>query len=134
MEYKTGSSTKHRVLVHLVWCPKYRRRILRGKIARRINELFTQCCEMNDWEIHELGIQHDHIHMLIQINPRESIAKVVNLIKGGSSRVIRQEFLELEEFLWGDSLWCDGYFVETIGSKNESVIKKYIRSHNKSST
>ena len=132
VEYKTGSSTKHRILVHLVWCPKYRRRVLRGKIARRINELFTQCCEVNDWQIHELGIQHDHVHMLIQINPRESIAKAVNIIKGGSSRAIRKEFPELEEFLWGDSLWCDGYFAESIGSKNETVIRKYIKQHNKS--
>ena len=87
---------------------------------------------MNDWTIHELSIEKDHIHMLIQINPRESIAKVVNLLKGGSSRVIRLEHPELEEFLWGDSFWCDGYFAESVGSKNERVIREYIQNQNKS--
>ena len=77
------------MMTHLVWCPKYRRRVLRGEIARRLKELFVQCCEMNDWEIHELNIQKDHVHMLLQTAPREAIVHVVQLLKGGSSRVIR---------------------------------------------
>jgi putative transposase len=127
MEYKTGASTKHRILLHLVWLPKYRRRILRGKIAIRLKQLFKQCCEMNDWRIHELAIEKNHVHMLIQINSKESIAYVVQLLKSGSSKVIRVEFPEIEEFLWGDSFWADGYFAESIGVKNESTIKKYIK-------
>lgn len=87
---------------------------------------------MNNWEIHELGIDNDHIHILIQINPKESVSKVVNLLKGGSSKVIREEHPELEEFLWGDSFWCDGYFAESVGTKNESLLKKYINNHKKS--
>jgi len=70
--------------------------------------------------------------MLIQINLRQSVAKVVNLLKGGSSRVIRTEYPEIEEFLWGDSFWGDGYFVESIGNKNETVMRQYIRDQNKS--
>jgi len=132
MEYKSGSSSKHRILIHLVFCPKYRRRVLIGKIAIRIKELFKQCCQINDWKLHELMIQRDHIHMLIQINPRQSVAKVVNLIKGGSSRIIRLEYPEIEEFLWGESFWGDGYFAESIGNKNETVMRQYIRDQNKS--
>jgi len=56
----------------------------------------------------------------------------VNLLKGGSSRVIRTEYPEIEEFLWGDSFWGDGYFVESIGNKNETVMRQYIRDQNKS--
>jgi putative transposase len=70
--------------------------------------------------------------MLIQINTKETVSKVVNLLKGGSSKVIREEFPELEEFLWGDSFWCDGYFAESVGTKNESLVKKYINKHRKS--
>jgi REP element-mobilizing transposase RayT len=55
---------------------------------------------MNEWELHELNIQKDHVHMLIQINPRESLAKVVQILKGGTSFIIRKEYPELEEFLW----------------------------------
>lgn len=128
--YKTGVSTKHRILVHLVWCPKYRRRVLVGEVAKRLYALFKQACEMNDWQIHELNIKKDHVHMLLQINPRESIASVVHLIKGGSSRAIRQEYPELEEFLWGDSFWCDGYFAESVGKKSEKIIKEYIINQN----
>jgi putative transposase len=65
--------------------------------------------------------------MIIQIKPSDSIAEVVQILKGGTSRVIRKEYPELEEFLWGDSLWADGYFAETIGQIDEEVIKRYIR-------
>jgi putative transposase len=67
------------------------------------------------------------VHIMIQIKPSESIAEVVQILKGGTSRVIRKEYPELEEFLWGDSFWADGYFAETVGKVDEQVIKKYIR-------
>ena len=82
---------------------------------------------MNDWHIHEIAVEKDHIHMLLQINPKDSIARVVNILKGGTSRVIRAEHPELQEFLWGDSLWADGYFAETVGTTNEATIRKYIQ-------
>ena len=74
-----------------------------------------------------MSIQEDHIHMIIQTQPSESIAEVVQILKGGTSRAIRKEFPELEEFLWGDSFWADGYFAETIGTVGEEVVRKYIR-------
>ena len=74
-----------------------------------------------------MSVQEDHVHILIQIWPRESIADVVKMIKGGTSKVIRTEFPELEEFLWGDSFWSDGYFAETVGNVDEQVVAKYIR-------
>jgi len=82
---------------------------------------------MNRWWISELSIQEDHIHLIIQTNPRDSVADVIQRLKGGTSQVIRKEFPELEEFLWGDSLWADGYFVETVGNVDEEVVKRYIR-------
>ena len=64
---------------------------------------------------------------LIQIKAKENIAKVVSQLKGGSSKILRKEFPELEEFLWGDSFWSDGYFAETIGKIDFSQMKQYIR-------
>ena len=125
--YWTGSSTKHRLRYHVVWLPKYRKRILQGSLVKRLTELFYQACEVNHWYIHELKIMTDHIHVLIQINPTESLSKVVQILKGGTSKKIREEYRELEEFLWGDSLWCDGYFAETIGHLDENTIRKYIQ-------
>ena len=75
----------------------------------------------------EMSVQEDHVHILVQISPRESVAEVVKILKGGTSKVIRSEFPELEEFLWGDSLWSDGYFAETVGRVDEEVIQKYIK-------
>lgn len=124
--YWTGASTKHKLRYHLVWLPKYRKRILRGSLVGRLTELFYQACEINHWYIHELKIMTDHIHMLIQIRPKESLSTVVQILKGGSSRKIRDEYPELEEFLWGDSFWCDGYFAETVGHMDEESLRKYI--------
>src|SRR3989344_6098044 len=125
--YWTGAHTKHRLKYHVVWVPKYRKRILRGKIVIRLKELFRRCAEINSWYIEELNIQIDHVHMLVQLTPNTSVAKAVQLFKGGSSRIIRTEYSELEEFLWGDSFWSDGYFAETVGIAQEEMIKRYIR-------
>ena len=69
----------------------------------------------------------DHVHMLVQIKPSRSVSEVVQILKGGTSRKIREEYPELEEFLWGDSLWADGYFAETVGIAQEDMIKRYIQ-------
>jgi putative transposase len=118
-------------MFHIVFRPKYRRRVLRYKLASRTKELFRQCCEVNDWILHELEIMPDHVHMLIQLNPRDSLSDVVQRLKGGSAKVIREEFPELEEFLWGESFWGDGYFVESVGKVAEGAVRRYISEQNK---
>ncbi len=124
--YRTGAHTKHRLLFHIVFVPKYRRRVLQHDLATRLAKLFWQGCQMNDWGVEKLEILPDHVHLLLQLNPVDSVANVLQILKGGSSRVIREEFPELEEFLWGDSLWGDGYFVETIGRTTETAIRRYL--------
>ena len=125
--YATGAHTTHRLTYRLVWVPKYRKRVLRGELVRRLYELFKQCAEVNDWTIEELNIQVDHVHLLVQLKPNISVSKAVQLLKGGSSRKVREEFPELEEFLWGDSFWADGYFAESVGQATMSRIKQYIQ-------
>ncbi|PCI73712.1 IS200/IS605 family transposase [Candidatus Dependentiae bacterium] len=126
-KYWSRSHTKHKLMYHIVWIPKYRKRLLHGNLSKRVEELLRQCAEVNMWEIHDLNIQIDHVHMLVQLKPSMSVSKVVQLFKGGSSKKIREEYPELEEFLWGDSFWGDGYFAETVGSCSESAIRKYIK-------
>jgi putative transposase len=125
-KYWIGAHTKHRMLVHLVWIPKYRKRILKGAISKRIEELIQECAEVNRWHIHELNIQPDHVHMFVQLRPDISVSSAVHKFKGRSSRIIRKEFPSLEEFLWGESFWADGFFVDTIG-RDEEKIREYIR-------
>ena len=125
--YATGAHTKHRLQYHLVWIPKYRKRVLRGKIAIRLRKLLYEACRINKWWISELSVQEDHMHLIIQTRPEDSVVEVVQRLKGGTSRVIRKEYPELEEFLWGDSFWADGYFAETVGNVDEEVVRRYIR-------
>lgn len=107
--YWSGAHSKHRLRYHLVFVPKYRKRVLQGAVALRLKELIEQACEVNRWKVHELSIQSDHVHLLIQCHPKDSVAKVMQMIKGGSSHVLRKEFPKLQEFLWGDNFWADGY-------------------------
>ena len=126
-KYWTGAHTKHRLQYHLVWIPKYRKRVLLGKVAVRLKKLLYEAASVNRWYVHELSIQRDHVHLLIQIEPEMSVARAVQLLKGGTSFKLRKEFPELEEFLWGDSLWADGYFAESVGSTQEETVRRYIQ-------
>jgi putative transposase len=114
-------------MYHLVWIPKYRKRVLKGSIVDRLTELFHECADMQRWKIEELNIQVDHVHILVQMRPDVSVSKMVQLFKGRSSKAIRKEFPELQEFLWGKDFWADGYFAETCGQLNESRIREYIK-------
>ena len=126
-KYWTGGHTKHRLMIHIVWIPKYRHRVLKGKIAERVKELLYECADVNRWKIEELNIQPDHVHMILQFRPDIAISKIVQLFKGKSSRIIRQEFPELKEFYWGSSFWGDGFFVETVGHCDLETIKNYVK-------
>jgi len=127
MKYRSGGHTKYRLMYHIVWIPKYRKKVLKEDIAERLKELFNECAKVNKWTIHELNIQEDHVRMLIELTTTISVAEAVQYLKGGSSKQIREEFPKLRVFLWGDSLWADGYFAETVGQKNEEIIRRYIQ-------
>ena len=126
-KYWKGAHTRHRVMYHIVWIPKYRKRFLKGAIAKRIEELIQECADVNRWRVDEINIQPDHVHILIQLRLDISISRAVQLLKGKSSRIIRKEFPSLEEFYWGNNFWSEGFFVETVGQVNEDAIKKYIQ-------
>jgi putative transposase len=125
--YWTGAHSKYRLMIHLVWIPKYRKRILKGKLSLRLKELLQLCAEANGWEIDEVNIQEDHVHLIVQFVPTISVSKMVQLFKGRSSRALRKEFPELEEFYWGNSFWADGYFAETVGVCNLNTIREYVK-------
>jgi putative transposase len=126
VRYWKSAHTRHKLQYHLVWVPKYRKRVLRGKIVSRLRGLLYDGCRINRWRIGKLSIQVDHVHLLIQLQASDSVAEAVRILKGGTSKIIRKEFPELEEFLWGDSFWADGYFAESIGHIDEECVRKYI--------
>ena len=124
---KSTTNATYDIQYHFVWIPKYRKRILSDNIKVRLEQLIQECSEVNSFEILELSIQLDHVHLFLSAKPRFSPSEIMRLIKGGSSRKIREEFPELEEFLWGDSFWADGYFVSTHSNLTEEIIREYIK-------
>lgn len=132
LKYWRGAHTKHRLLYHVVILPKYRKRVLRGKLVYKLQGLFYEACKVNWWWIEEMKVLTDHVHFMIQIQPTDSIADVMGRLKGGSSRILRKEFPELEEFLWGESFWSDGYFAETVGAASYTQVKTYIKENKES--
>jgi len=101
----------------MVWCPKYRKKLLVGEIQKRVKEIFYEIAE-------------DHVHILISFPPRYSIARVVGIIKGKSGSKIFEEFPKVKKKLWGGHFWEQGYFVRTVGEQvTDEVIRRYIEKH-----
>ena len=115
-------------MFHIVWLPKYRKKILEGKVKVRLEQVLRECAEINKWEIQELNIQLDHVHLLIQLPPSISVSKAVQFLKGLSSNIIRSELSqEIKHMLWGKDFWADGFFSEAVGTCTEENIRNYIR-------
>ncbi len=124
MEYKSNRNVVYSCKYHVVWCPKYRRKVLVNGVDTRLKELIREVCEENRIEVIEMEIMPDHVHLLMEVDPQFGIHKAVKLIKGRTSRILRQEFSWLRSRL--PSLWTNSYFVSTVGGAPLAVIKQYI--------
>jgi putative transposase len=116
---------------HLVWCPKYRKKIFeREEIRERATQMIREICDAYDIEILEMEIMEEHIHLLVSFPPSRSIGEVVRIIKSNSGRGMFREFPSLKRKLWGGELWEDGYFARTVGDRmTRDVVDKYIKHH-----
>ncbi|WP_184720908.1 IS200/IS605 family transposase [Streptosporangium saharense] len=121
---RTNSNIAFQCAFHVVWCPKYRRRVLGGRIETRLKELIREVItEKQAWLI-ELEVMPDHVHLLVEVDPQYGIHRLVKAIKGRSSRVLRQEFPSLTSKL--PTLWTNSYFVATVGAAPLDVVKRYV--------
>lgn len=111
---------------HVVWCPKYRFRILQGELGRSLRAILRQLCEWRQIEILEGNIQVDHIHLVLSIPPKYSIAEAIGFLKGKSAIKIFDMHHELKRRYWGRHFWSKGYCVSTIGL-DEDQIRQYVR-------
>ena len=125
--YRNSSHCVFDVKYHFVWCPKYRKRVLTGEVATRLRDLVRQICLANEIEILEGAVSGDHVHVLLSCPPNMSPSKIMQLIKGRTSRKLRMEFAHLRRQFWGRHLWARGYFVATSGTVTDEVIAEYIR-------
>jgi putative transposase len=121
----TKSNTSiHNVAYHLIWCPKYRRNVLIGKIENRLKQLLQQKAKENGWIIDTMEIMPDHVHIFVKANPVASPHWIVQQFKGYTSNILRKEFPELKSKL--PTLWTRSYYCESVGHISEDTIKKYI--------
>ena len=123
MEYKSHNRTKYLCNYHIVWCPKYRRKLLVGKIKDRLEQIIKDVCYAKQSEVIALEIMPDHVHLFVSVSPRVAPFKIVKAVKGRSSNFLRKEFPELLKM---PTLWSGSYFLSSAGNVSSSTIKKYI--------
>ena len=130
MAIKRTSHALYDTKYHLVWAPKYRRWITRKDIRRRAAALFREIADDCGFEINEMEVSKDHVHILLSFPPKYSISKVVGILKSIATSRLLREFPELKRRGKKQELWEDGYFARTVGDQvTAEVIKQYIRYH-----
>jgi len=125
--YRTGAHSRFDLKYHFVWIPKYRKPILSGEVGVRLRYLVREVCRTLEIEILEGSVSSDHVHVLLSCPPNLSPSKIMQAIKGKTSRKLLQEFKPLQKQYWGRHLWARGYFVATSGNVTDEVIREYIR-------
>lgn len=124
--YKSNNNVVYPCKYHVVWCPKYRRKVLIGEVETRLKELIKESCTNVNVDIIEMELMPDHVHLLIEVDPQFGVHKAIKSIKGRTSKVLRSEFPHLKTKL--PTLWTNSYFIATVGGAPLSVIKQYIES------
>ena len=125
-EFQSLSHTKWECKYHVVFIPKYRRKVLYGQVRQELGEVFRELARQKESRIEEGHLQADHVHMLLSIPPKYAVAQVVGYLKGKSAIYIARTYGgRLRNFL-GEHFWARGYFVSTVG-RDEEVVRQYIR-------
>lgn len=129
MKYKSNHNVVYSCKYHVVWCPKYRRKVLVNGVDARLKGLIEEICRESRIDIIEMEIMPDYVHLLMEVDPQFSVHKAVKLIKGRTSHILRQEYGWLRSRL--PSLWTNAYFVSTIGNTPSSAIQQFIENQKK---
>jgi len=125
--YRTSAHARFDLRYHFVWIVKYRRRILTGVVGHRLRELVIQTCKANEIEILQGHVAPEHVHLYVSAPPNISPSKIMQYLKGRSSRKLMMEFRHIDKMFWGRHMWARGYFVATSGNVTDEVVKEYIR-------
>lgn len=123
-KYKSNNNIVFSCKYHIVWCPKYRRKVLIGDVEKRLKEIIKELSLELNVEIIEMETDKDHIHILIDIDPQFGVMKFIRLAKGRSSKLLRDEFQHLKTKL--PTLWTNSSFISTIGGASLEIVKQYI--------
>ena len=126
MDNQSLSHTKYNCTYHVVFIPKYRRKVMMGQLRSEVAEIIKKVCELVGVQLIRGGICKDHVHLYLSVAPKMSISTVMSKIKGKSALMIFDRHPEMRGKL-GRHFWARGYYVETVGDVNEEAIKEYIR-------
>jgi putative transposase len=121
---RSNSNIVFQCAFHVVWCPKYRRRVIGGRMEARLKQIIREVVDEKGAWLVELETMPDHVHLLVEVDPQYGVHKLVKAIKGRTSRVLREEFPWLKTRI--PTLWTNAYFVATVGGAPLSVITRYV--------
>ena len=124
IQYKSNNNVVYSCKYHVIWCPKYRRKVLVNGVDICLKEIIQGVCTESRADMLELEVMPEHVHLLVEDDPQYGIHRLVRSIKGRSSRLLRQEFPWLKSRL--PTLWTNSYFVSTVGGAPLEIIKQYI--------
>ena len=124
--YRVGAHTKTDLKVHLIWIPKYRKKVLTGTVAIRARDILRQIAMEHELDVISGKVASDHVHMFISYRPTQNISKIMQWLKGISSRVLLQEFPHLRRVFWGRHFWARGYLAVSSGNITHEMIQQYI--------
>jgi len=124
---KTGRGYVYSIEYHIVWCVKYRHKVITSVIEKRLREILCKIASDNNFNMTEIGGESDHVHLLVECSPQHFIPDMVKALKGVSARLLMKEFgEELKKKLWGGHLWNPSYFIATVSENTKSQIADYI--------
>jgi putative transposase len=129
--YRKTSHAVYDIKFHVVWITKYRKPVLSGEVAIRVRDLIREICKSMDVEIIKGHVSKDHLHLLLSVPPHLSVSKLVQGLKGKTSRKLLSEYKRLARQFWGRHLWARGYFVASSGTITDEVIAQYIEMQDK---
>ena len=125
--YQLGAHTKSDLKVHLIWIPKYRKKVLLGSVAICARDVLRQIAMEHELDIITGKVASDHVHMFISYRPTQDISKIMQWLKGISSRILLSEFPHLKKQFWGKHLWARGYLAVSSGNITDEMIQQYIQ-------
>ncbi len=128
MEPIKGRCCVYALEYHIVWCVKYRRKVLTPAVEAALIDILNAYAKDNGFTITEANADLDHIHLLIQASPVTYIPDIMKGMKGVSARLLFKQFPELKEQLWGGHLWNPSYFIATVSANTEQQVRHYIQS------
>lgn len=123
---RKNAHVQYDIEYHIVWTTKYRYKVLENKIAERARQIIRQGCNSMNVTIIKGSIGKEHVHLLVSVPPSLSVSKLVQQLKGKTSRTLQMEFKNLRKRYWGQHLWSTGYFCRSVGTVTRDIIKEYI--------